>query len=476
MLTKPVFMISQHQSQQQTQKILPQQIQLLNLFQYNSQELLLHLRQEMEQNPYLEEVAEHKEEGPAEQYDMQAEAEYKDWEEYADNDIPDYQVEYANYFNESDMPERPLAAPADFREEAKRQLDLLNLSDRQTAIGNYLIDCLEDTGLLEKDLDTLADDFSFSQFLTTPEEIESVLRFVQALEPVGIGARSIGESWLLQLKARRQKNLMVRKSIELLEHHYEDFKNRRFEKLMDKLELVEEEFRELISFLSKLPMRPVANDVHSLSPKNNIVPDVEIVRNGEEYTITVCGIHSEQFRLSDALQESIDQTKDKAALQYLRSKMQSANWLLYAVKQRNESIMKITKAILQMQRAYFEEGDINLLQPMVLKHIADKVGLDISTISRLTSNKYAQTPFGTIHLKELFTEGIENKEGEVISNRVIRHALEEVIEREDKRNPYTDQQLVGILLNKGYKVARRTVAKYRDLLHIPVAQVRAIWA
>jgi RNA polymerase sigma-54 factor len=156
--------------------------------------------------------------------------------------------------------------------------------------------------------------------------------------------------------------------------------------------------------------------------------------------------------------------------------MQSANWLLYAIKQRNESIMKITKAILQMQEAYFEEGDINKLQPMVLKHIADKVGLDISTVSRLTSNKYAQTPFGTIHLKELFTEGIENKEGEVISNRVIRHALEEVIEREDKRNPYTDQQLVGILMNKGFKVARRTVAKYRDLLHIPVAQVRAIWA
>ncbi|MBU7576823.1 MAG: RNA polymerase sigma-54 factor, partial [Flavihumibacter sp.] len=274
----------------------------------------------------------------------------------------------------------------------------------------------------------------------------------------------------------KKKSLIEQKAIELLANYYEEFKNRRFEKLMDKLDLEESEFRELVLFLSKLPMRPVAGDAHSLSPKNNIVPDVEISRNGDDYTITVCGIHSEQFRMSDSLQENMDQTKDKAALQYLRSKMQSANWLLYAIKQRNESIMKITKAILQMQEAYFEEGDINKLQPMVLKHIADKVGLDISTVSRLTSNKYAQTPFGTIHLKELFTEGIENKEGEVISNRVIRHALEEVIEREDKRNPYTDQQLVGILLNKGFKVARRTVAKYRDLLHIPVAQVRAIWA
>ncbi|MBL7767871.1 MAG: RNA polymerase factor sigma-54 [Flavipsychrobacter sp.] len=469
-------MISQNQSQQQTQKILPQQIQLLNLFQYNSQELLLHIRQELEQNPFLEEVAEHKEDGGSEEYNREAAADYKDWDEYADNDVPDYKVEYANYFNESDMPERPLAAQVDFREEAKRQLDLFNLSDRETAIGNYLIDCLEETGLLEKDMETIADDFSFSQFLTTPEEIESVLIYIHQLEPLGIGARSIGESWLLQLQAKKQKSLMERKAIELLEKYYDDFKNRRFEKLMDKLELEESEFRELVLFLSKLPMRPVSSDLHSLSPKNNIVPDVEISRNGDDYTITVCGIHSEQFRMSDSLQENMDQTKDKAALQYLRSKMQSANWLLYAIKQRNESIMKITKAILQMQEAYFEEGDINKLQPMVLKHIADKVGLDISTVSRLTSNKYAQTPFGTIHLKELFTEGIENKEGEVISNRVIRHALEEVIEREDKRNPYTDQQLVGILMNRGFKVARRTVAKYRDLLHIPVAQVRAIWA
>lgn len=469
-------MISQNQSQQQTQKILPQQIQLLNLFQYNSQELLLHIRQELEQNPYLEEVAEHKEDAGSDEYNREAAADYKDWEEYADNDVPDYKVEYANYFNESDMPERPLAAQVDFREAAKRQLDLLNLSDRETAIGNYLIDCLEETGLLEKDLETIADDFSFSQFLTTPEEIEVILKYVQQLEPLGIGARSIGESWLLQLQAKKKKSLIEQKAIELLANYYEEFKNRRFEKLMDKLDLEESEFRELVLFLSKLPMRPVAGDAHSLSPKNNIVPDVEISRNGDDYTITVCGIHSEQFRMSDSLQENMDQTKDKAALQYLRSKMQSANWLLYAIKQRNESIMKITKAILQMQEAYFEEGDINKLQPMVLKHIADKVGLDISTVSRLTSNKYAQTPFGTIHLKELFTEGIENKEGEVISNRVIRHALEEVIEREDKRNPYTDQQLVGILLNKGFKVARRTVAKYRDLLHIPVAQVRAIWA
>ncbi|GAB2676215.1 RNA polymerase factor sigma-54 [Flavihumibacter cheonanensis] len=469
-------MISQNQSQQQTQKILPQQIQLLNLFQYNSQELLLHIRQELEQNPYLEEVAEHKEDAGSDEYNREAAADYKDWEEYADNDVPDYKVEYANYFNESDMPERPLAAQVDFREAAKGQLFLLNLSDREIAIGNYLIDCLEETGLLEKDMETIADDFSFSQFLTTPEEIESVLNYIQQLEPLGIGARSIGESWLLQLQAKKKKSLIERKAIELLANYYEEFKNRRFEKLMDKLDLEESEFRELVLFLSKLPMRPVAGDAHSLSPKNNIVPDVEISRNGEDFTITVCGIHSEQFRMSDSLQENMDQTKDKAALQYLRSKMQSANWLLYAIKQRNESIMKITKAILQMQEAYFEEGDINKLQPMVLKHIADKVGLDISTVSRLTSNKYAQTPFGTIHLKELFTEGIENKEGEVISNRVIRHALEEVIEREDKRNPYTDQQLVGILLNKGFKVARRTVAKYRDLLHIPVAQVRAIWA
>jgi RNA polymerase sigma-54 factor len=469
-------MISQQQHQQQTLKILPQQIQLLNLFQLNSLELQMHIRQEMDQNPYLEEVLDQSADQDCDSYDKEAEQEYKDWEEYADNDIPDYNKEYANYFNDAAIPDRPLSAITDFREEAKRQLSLRDVDERILRLAEYLVDSLEETGLLAKDLETITDDFSFAYFMTTPEEVEVALKIVQDLEPVGLGSRDIRECWLIQLAAMNQKRPDVSKSIHLLKDYYEDFKSRRFDKIMDSLGLEEDEFRIIVQFIGKLPMRPVTEHLTSISPKDNIVPDIQISCEGDIFNITVCGITAENFRVSDALQENIKATKDKGALQYLRSKLQSANWLMYALRQRNESMMKITKAIIQFQKEFFADGDINKLQPMILKNIADQVGLDISTVSRLTSNKYADTHFGTIHLKDLFTEGIINKSGEVISNRVIRHALEEVIGLEDKRNPYTDQQLVAILMNKGYKVARRTIAKYRDLMSIPVAQVRAMWA
>ncbi|HQD08204.1 MAG TPA: RNA polymerase factor sigma-54 [Flavihumibacter sp.] len=468
-------MISQQQHQQQTLKILPQQIQLLNLFQLNSLELQMHLRQEMDQNPYLEEINDSRE-TDAEKYDREAEQDYKDWDEFADNDVPDYNKEYANYFSENNMPERPIVSVADFREEAKRQLALLPLPERIQTLAIYLIDSLEDSGLLAKDLETVADDFSFSCFMTTPEELAVALEVVQSLEPAGLGARDIRENWLLQLKRLKSKRPDVLKAMALVENYYEDFTSRRFEKIMLELGLEEDEFRVVVAFLSKLPMRPIKEYANSISPKDNIVPDIQISLDNDLFSVTVCGISSENFRVSDALQENMKATKDKAALQYLRSKLQSANWILYALRQRNESMMKITKAIVQFQKEFFIDGDITRLQPMILKNIADKVGLDISTVSRLTSNKFADTHFGTIHLKDLFTEGIINKTGEVISNRVIQNALEEVIEQEDKKNPYTDQQLVNILMNRGYKVARRTIAKYRDLLQIPVAQVRAMWA
>lgn len=468
-------MINQRQLQHQTLKILPQQIQLLNLFQLNSLELQMHVRQEMEQNPYLEEIG-GDDTVAREDFDRNAEQEYKDWEEYAYNDITDYKTEHANYFSSENIPERPIVAISDFRAEAKQQLAMITSDDRLLKIANYLVDSLEDSGMLEKDLETMADDFSFSNFMTTPEEIEAALLLLHHLEPTGLGARDIRECWLAMLKRMDTSRRPVQKAIDLLQRCYEDFKLRRFERIMDELYLNQEEFRQVVNLLSKLPMRPVCEQQSSISPKDNIVPDVQITLDNDVYTISVGGITAENFRVSDSLKENMQKTTDKSALQFLRSKMQSANWILYALRQRNESMMKIVKAIVNLQNEYFAGGDITKLQPMILKNIADQVGLDISTVSRLTSNKYADTHFGTIHLKDLFTEGIINKTGEVISNRVIRNALEEVIEQEDKKNPYTDQQLVEILMNKGIKVARRTIAKYRDLMQIPVAQLRSMWA
>lgn len=472
---KDIDMLSQRQHQHQALKILPQQIQLLNLFQLNSLELQMHLRQEMDLNPYLEEIGSG-DELIKDSYDPNAEQDYKDWDEYAYNDLPDYKTEHANYFSNDQMPDKPIVACLDFRAEAKSTLLLGTHNERLVQIALYLIDSLEDSGFLEKDLESLADDFSFSGFMTTPEEVQAALNLVQALDTIGLGCRDIREYWLKQLQTLDQGKWEVRLAVHLLEKYYDDFKQRRFEKVMAEMELGQDEFRDIIQLLGRLQMRPIAEQQTSISPKDNIVPDVQISLDGDVFTVAVGGITAENFRVSDSLKESMGQATDKSALQFLRSKLQSANWILYALRQRNESMLKIVKAIVNLQKEYFTDGDITKLQPMILKNIADQVGLDISTVSRLTSNKYADTHFGTIHLKDLFTEGIINKSGEVISNRVIRNALEEVIGQEDKKNPFTDQQLVEIMLNKGIKVARRTIAKYRDLMQIPVAQLRAMWA
>ncbi|HPM03915.1 MAG TPA: RNA polymerase factor sigma-54, partial [Candidatus Cloacimonadota bacterium] len=372
--------------------------------------------------------------------------------------------------------DKPIVACLDFRAEAKSTLLLGTHNERLVQIAIYLIDSLEDSGFLEKDLESLADDFSFSGFMTTPEEVLASLNLVQALDPIGLGCRDIREYWLKQLQTLDQGKRMVPLAVSLLEKYYDDFRQRRFEKVMAEMGLGQDEFRDIIQLLGRVQMRPIAEQQTSISPKDNIVPDVQVSLDGDVFTVAVGGITAENFRVSDSLKESMGQTTDKSALQFLRSKLQSANWILYALRQRNESMLKIVKAIVNLQKEYFTDGDITKLQPMILKNIADQVGLDISTVSRLTSNKYADTHFGTIHLKDLFTEGIINKSGEVISNRVIRNALEEVIGQEDKKNPFTDQQLVEIMLNKGIKVARRTIAKYRDLMQIPVAQLRAMWA
>jgi RNA polymerase sigma-54 factor len=472
---KECIMISQHQHQHQTLKILPQQIQLLNLFQLNNLELQMHIRQEMDQNPYLEEIAA-SEELVKDNFDPSGEQDYKDWDEYAYNDLPDYKTEHANFFSNENIPEKPIVALSDFRTEAKQQLMMIDAEERLLKIANYLIDSLEETGFLEKDLESLADDFSFSGFLISATEVKAALKLVQGLEPIGMGCRDIREYWLLQLKTMAKNTPGIAAAAWLLEEYYDDFKARRFEKIMSCMNIDQENFRIIIQQLGKLTMRPVAEQQLSISPKDNIVPDVQISIENDVFTIVVGGVTAENFKVSDALKENLQKTTDKSALQFLRSKMQSANWILYALRQRNESMLKIMKAIVQLQKQYFEDGDVTRLQPMILKNIADQVGLDISTVSRLTSNKYADTHFGTIHLKDLFTEGIINKTGDVISNRVIRNALEEVIEHEDKKNPFTDQQLVELLLNKGIKVARRTIAKYRDLMQIPVAQLRSMWA
>jgi RNA polymerase sigma-54 factor len=473
-------MLSQIQTQKQQLKILPQQIQMLNIFHLNVLELDQRISDELDENPLLE-MNEEEETVAVEKFAKESVQDYEDWEEHGYDDIPDYKLEYENYFNNETVPNVPIKAFRDYREALKEQIRYEGLSDKQLKLADYIIDCLNCNGFLRQELEDMADDLSFKQgVIVEMSELEEVLRFIQKLDPVGVGAKNTRECLLLQLHHLAKKGPDVKMAIRLLEEHYSDLSHRNMEKIMEALNIDEDELKIILRLLASLKLKPVLEEFEGTSINNNIIPDFMLIVN-EEGTIEVnlYRSRSSSLYINQSLMENVQNTgtsRDKSATQYLKSKLSSAQWFVNAIKQRESTMMQIMRAITELQHDYFLTGDVSLLKPMILKNIADKVGVDISTVSRVTSNKYVDTPFGIILLKNLFTEGIINKEGEVISNRVIQSAIEGVIEKEDKLNPYTDQQLVSILANKGINVARRTIAKYREQLQIPVAQLRRMWA
>ena len=474
-------MLSQIQTQKQQLKILPQQIQMLNIFHLNVLELDQRIQDEVDENPLLEKNDE-EDSLSTDKTAKEAVQDFEDWEEHGYDDIPDYKMEYENYFNSEAVPNIPIKAFTDFREALKEQIRYVDLTERQLHLADYIIDCLNCSGFLLQDLEDMADDLSFKQgMIVEADELKDVVSAIQKLEPVGIGAKNARECLLIQLHKLDKKGPDVKKAICLLENHYNDLSHRNMDRIMDALGIDEDELKIILKLLASLKMKPILEEIEgNLNVNNNILPDFILTVNEEEnIEVNLFRSRSSSLYINQSLMETVQKpsvTRDKSATQYLKSKLNSAQWFVNAIKQRESTMMQIMKAIVELQREYFIYGDVSLLKPMILKNIADKVGVDISTVSRVTSNKYVDTPFGIILLKNLFTEGIINKEGEVISNRVIQSAIEAVIDKEDKSNPYTDQQLVTILANKGIIVARRTIAKYREQLQIPVAQLRRMWA
>lgn len=473
-------MLSQIQTQKQQLKILPQQIQMLNIFHLNVLELDQRIQDELDENPLLE-MNEEEETVAVEKYEKEKTQDYEDWEEHGYDDIPDYKLEYENYFNSETVPNVPIKAFRDYRESLKEQIRYEGLSEKQLKLADYIIDCLNCNGFLLQDLEDMADDLSFKQgFIVEASELTDVVKHIQALDPVGVGARNTRECLLLQLHNLQKKGPDVKMAIRLLEDYYADLSHRNIDKIMEALSIDEEELKIILRLLSSLKLKPILEETEGTTVNNNIIPDFILIVNDEgEIEVNLYRSRSSSLYINQSLMENVQQksvTRDKSATQYLKSKLSSAQWFVNAIKQRESTMMQIMRAIVELQRDYFLSGEVSSLKPMILKNIADKVGVDISTVSRVTSNKYVDTPFGIILLKNLFTEGIINKEGEVISNRVIQSAIEGVIEKEDKLSPYTDQQLVSILANRGINVARRTIAKYREQLQIPVAQLRRMWA
>jgi len=473
-------MLKQVQTQKQQHTILPQQIELLNLFHLNTLELEQRIQDELNENPALEELSSG-EDATGDKFSKDTIQDFQNWEEHGYDDIPDYKTEYHNYINTEKVPEKPIAEIPDFREELKRQCRFLDIPEEQQYLYDFLIDSINENGFLEQSLDELASEISFKRKMWIEvEELEEALKLIRDLEPIGAGCGSVQEYMLLQLKKMNVKRPDVRTAIRLLEEHFQDLRSCNLDKLRKQLGLEEDEIRIVLELLAHLSTRPFNVQSNAMQANPSILPDFLVIDEGETLELALYRQRSSNLHISQSWMEMVQQTAqnasaDKSTKQYLRSKLSSAQWFINAIQQRESNMLKIMQAIVDMQYEYFKYGDILLLKPMKLKDIADKVKVDISTVSRLTCNKYAETSFGTVLLKDLFTEGILNQEGNNISNKVIQNIIGEVIQTEDKKSPYTDRQLVAILAEKGYCIARRTVAKYRELMNIPVAQVRGLW-
>lgn len=473
-------MLNQHLAQKQRLKILPQQIQLLNFFHLNTLELEQRIQQEIEDNPLLDDQK-NDFDTDVEKFNKDSVQDYQDWEEFVYDDIPDYKAEYGSFLHNDKLPERPITNSFDYRSSIKEQYKLIADDPAEIELAEFIIDSLSDSGLMEQSLEAVAEDISFKRNKwVEAEKLIPILKKIQSLEPVGIGATSIKECLLVQLYRLNTKRPDVKMAVRLLEEHFADLHHRNMDKIKAHLKIDEEELKIVLTLISSLKMKPVCELQEGVNTNQNILPDFVITRNAENIEVQLYRQRSESLTINNNWREMAENnskvTTDKSALQYLKNKLQSAQWFIHAVQQREGTMHKIMRSIVQLQHDYFITGDINQLKPMILKNVAEMVGVDISTVSRITCNKYAETPFGLLLLKDLFTEGITNEQGQVISNRVIQSAIEDIIEGEDKHNPYTDQQLVKILSEKGFSVARRTVAKYREQLQIPVSHVRGLWA
>ncbi|MGN6490887.1 MAG: RNA polymerase factor sigma-54 [Agriterribacter sp.] len=468
-------MIHQIAALKQQRKILPSQIELLNLMYLPNLELEQKINLELNENPFLEEAQAAEEEVP-EHMNKDKVQDFQNWDEYGYDDIPDYKTEYSNYLNTEKIPEIPLKQEADFREELKKQLRFLSLSDRENAIGDFIIDSCNENGFLDMSVAALVDDISLkNKIWVEEEEVESILLRIHELEPYGIASRDIREFFLIQLRQDTQHEALAKAAICIFEEHFEDLQKRNWSKIKNAISKDGEELEELLKYIGTLRTRPVEQET---SINNVIVPDFILADEDGELRVSLYKSYYSQLGLNPFWVEKAknmqrDEVTDRATKLFMKNKLNSAQWFMEAIRQRETNMLKIMHSIVEYQREYFVSGDIMFIKPMVLKDIAEKTGLDISTVSRVTCNKFVATPFGNVLLKSMFSESLGTVSGKEISNKVVQTIIQEMIDAEDKNHPYTDQELASILYEKGYVIARRTVSKYREKLKIPVGYLRA---
>ncbi|GAA4433219.1 RNA polymerase factor sigma-54 [Ravibacter arvi] len=475
----------QAQVQKQTLKYSPLQIQMLNLLHLTTMELEQRIKEEMEINPVLEEGKDEQAQEATEGEDLgdtvgkggeetPAVQDYYDWDEFRDDDIPDYKTTSNNYSADDEVYTRPIVDAVSFRDELKQQVHFLALDERQQFIADFLLDSLDEDGFLRRDCDAIADDISFANNLyIETEEVEEMLKVIQQLDPPGIAARDLKECLSLQLMRLDDGTPGLNLARKIVKNLFDELGNRNYEKIMRVLEINETDLKEAIQLVVSLNPKPSSGLRNDSLLNESIKPDflLTYASNGDIEVQLTWG-NSPPLRLNNFFIDMAGEKKDKATKQFLKSKINSAKWFIDAIKQRENTMLSTLKAIVKLQHEYFQTGNVKLLKPMILKDVADIIGMDISTVSRVTTNKYVQTPFGIVLLKDLFTEGVANEMGVEVSNRAIQEAIREIIEQEDKRHPLNDQKITELLAGKDYNVARRTVAKYREQLGLPTARLR----
>jgi RNA polymerase sigma-54 factor len=487
-------MMNLSQSQRQTFKITPLQIQMLNFLQLSTVELEERIKNELEENPLLEEGIVAKDETPdndfeeiaaleTDEYSAEAKPEndYSDWDEYVNDDTPDYKTNINNRSSDDDLYAVPIIQESDWRTDLKAQVHFLPLNERQIMLMDYIIDSLNDNGFLTTTADVIADDVSFTNnVFVAIEEVEQLLKVLRMLDPPGIGAADLQECLKMQLQRKKENGHEVDLAIDIVANYIDELALRNYEKIMRMRNITPDELKKAILQLTALNSKPIMDGgTSSIAVKDNIIPDYIIsyetnLLGDMSIDISLNNGRTPSLKINKEFAETINSAKNKVVNQYINTKKSAANWLIEAIQQRESTMLKTMKAIVLFQREFFTSGDIRNLKPMILKDIADQIRMDISTISRVTSGKYAQTPFGNLNLKDLFTEGIKVDSGEQVSNREIQQAIAHLIANENKQNPFNDFQIMDLLAQKGYNIARRTVAKYRENMSISSAQMRRI--
>lgn len=482
--------IHQRLQQKLLQRLSPQQIQLMKLLQVPTASLETRIKEELEENPALELEPERFEEkeNTSEEFEPAEESTTDSYEEDSvsdyiqdDDDEADYKLRDTNYPEFSEEKEHPIQSGTSFYDLLTDQLHLLNLNETQQIIAEQVVGSIDEDGYLRRDTSAMVDDLAFRQnLIVTEADVEAIIEMIQQFDPSGVAARNLQECLLLQLKRKEHADSLATLAITILTNYFDEFSRKHYDKIQKAISITEDEMRAVIQLVTKLNPKPGGEAPDEAQELKYVIPDFFIYNNGGKLELTLNSRNAPELRISEGYRDMLrdyekgakNDKRQKEAVLFIKQKIDAAKWFIDAIQQRQQTLLLTMQAILEHQQDFLMSGDESDLRPMILKDVAAATGLDISTVSRVANSKYVQTEFGTFRLKYFFNEALVTDTGEEISTREVKRILSDLVATEDKKNPVSDERLTELLQEKGYEIARRTVAKYREQLMIPVARLR----